>query len=189
MPCKKYRLATFPSTGLRFLRLLVSLLGICIMPSLGIVIDFFLFTIALTRLGFIQLQNLLILAQHSLYLFSVLYRPSSVCDANLDTSMSFPRPPSYAYSPLHLMRNSHQLFVLYPALHSSNPGPTLSFSLSFSLSWKPCYVSSTPLLTRPCSSLSRHQAPCLCFTRPLYTLFSARAGVVGLVRGFVPCLI
>ena len=65
-----------------------------------------------------------------------------------------------------------------------------SLSLSFFVFWRPCYFSSIPLLTRSCFFFSRHQAPCLCLTRPVYFSFSARAGVVGLVCGaFVLCLI
>ena len=43
-----------------------------------------------------------------------------------------------------------------------------------------------PLLTRPCSSLSRHQTQCLCLTRPINVFLGAGAGAgaVGFVWGF-----
>ena len=111
--------------------------------------------------------SLLILAQHTLSLsFSVLNRPSSVCDTHLDTFMFCP-PLSYACNPLHLTRNSKQLFGLYPTSHSLNPGPTPTFlSLFYLLGASFCFEH--PLMARSCFSLSRNQAPCLCLTRFLY---------------------
>ena len=96
--------------------------------------------------------------------FYVLYRPSSVCNTRFETLVFCPLSPSARSLPLHLTRSSPQLHVSYPALHSLGLGPTFNFP--------------------PCSSLSRHQTPCFCLTRPVYFFFSASAGVVGLVRGF-----
>ena len=76
-------------------------------------------------------------------------------------------------------RNSRQLFVSYPASHSLDPGPTLTFSLSFSLSWRPFFCFKRP--PTDAFMLFSLKAPntMLVFNSPRVFFFSARAGVVG----------
>ena len=101
----------------------------------------------------------------------------------LDTLMFFSLRPN-ARRPLHLTLNSPQLFVSYPALHSLDPGPTVTFSLFLCLLETMFCFEHPHTDTSMLFSLSRHQAPCFCLTRPVYIFFSAGAGVVGLVWGF-----
>ena len=51
-----------------------------------------------------------------------------------------------------LVVDVEELFVSYPNLYFLDPGPKATSSLFFSFFWRPCSVSSTPLLIRPCPS-------------------------------------